>query len=57
MDPRSDNIQSVMYLESAAGSGGILAGGGPFFGGSCRLSGVSLSYKDRVSALNYHTYM
>ena len=29
MDPRSDNIQSVMYLESAAGSGGILAGGGP----------------------------
>ena len=39
--------QSVMYLASAAGSGGILAGGGPFLDGSCRLSGVSLNCKGK----------
>lgn len=42
--------QSVTYFASAACSGGILAGGGPFLGGSCRLSGVSLNCTGKVVA-------
>ena len=40
---RAANSQSVMYFDSAAGSGGILAGGGPFLIG--RLGGLSLNWK------------